>query len=171
VEPAPLRREEVCDGDLAEERVPESEPPVPRIGRENVLPELSRTRAKVRERTRPDRLRKDYREFLLWLHANVLDSATERLFFAPTKGTVPLDGLTVRGNNRPSGPAYKPAPALVFKWARTAVPSRVPSYPFFTAFDCRPGSAAACSSSQATSSAPVRSTGMPTSTAYAESSS
>jgi hypothetical protein len=92
-----------------------------KIGRENVLPELSRTGAKVRERTRPDRLRKDYREFLLWLHANVLDSATERLFFAPTKGTVPLDGLTVRGNNRDSGHAYKPSPALVFKWALSAV--------------------------------------------------
>ena len=57
-----------------------------KIGRENVLPELSRTSAKVRERTRPDRLRKDYRDFLLWLHANILDSAIERLFFVPTKG-------------------------------------------------------------------------------------
>jgi hypothetical protein len=92
-----------------------------KIGRENVLPELSRTSAKVRERTRPDRLRKDYRDFLLWLHANILDSAIERLFFAPTKGSVPLDGLNVRGNNRESGHAYKPSPALVFKWALAAV--------------------------------------------------
>ena len=82
---------------------------------------MSRTSAKVRERTRPDRLRKDYRDFLLWLHANVLDSAIERLFFVPTKGSVPLDGLKVVGNNRGSGHAYKPSPALVFKWALAAV--------------------------------------------------
>jgi len=92
-----------------------------KIGRENVLPELSRTGAKVRERTRPDRLRKDYRNFLLWLHANVLDSAIERLFFVPTKGEVPLEGLTIRGNNRDRGHAYKPSPYFVFKWALSAV--------------------------------------------------
>ena len=92
-----------------------------KIGRENVLPELSRTSAKVRERTRPDRLRKDYRDFLLWLHANILDSAIERLFFVPTKGSVPLDELKIVGNNRGSGHAYKPSPALVFKWALAAV--------------------------------------------------
>jgi hypothetical protein len=92
-----------------------------KIGRENVLPELSRTSAKVRERTRPDRLRKDYRDFLLWLHANVLDSTIERLFFVPTKGSVPLDGLNVHGNNRARGHAYKPSPYFVFKWALSAV--------------------------------------------------
>ena len=92
-----------------------------KIGRENVLPELSRTSAKVRERTRPDRLKKDYNNFLLWLHANVLDSAIERLFFVPTKGHVPLDGLNVRGNNRERGHAYRPSPAFVFKWALSAV--------------------------------------------------
>jgi len=92
-----------------------------KIGRENVLPELSRTGAKVRERTRPDRLRKDYRNFLLWLHANILDSAIERLFFVPTKGEVPLEGLTIRGDNRDRGHAYKPSPYFVFKWALSAV--------------------------------------------------
>src|SRR5262249_48195748 len=92
-----------------------------KLGRETVLPELSRTGAKVRERTRPDRLAKDYRDFLLWLHANILDSATERLFFLPTKGEVALSGLTVRGNNRASGHDYKPTPALIFKLALAAV--------------------------------------------------
>ena len=92
-----------------------------KIGRENVLPELSRTGAKVRERTRPDRLRKDYRNFLLWLHANILDSAIERLFFVPTKGEVPLEGLTIRGDNRDRGHAYKPSPYFVFKLALSAV--------------------------------------------------
>jgi hypothetical protein len=85
-----------------------------KIGRETVIP-------KVRERTRPDRLRKDYRDFLLWLHANVLDSAIERLFFVPTKDLMPLAGLTVRGNNRASGHDYKPSPYFVFKWALSAV--------------------------------------------------
>jgi hypothetical protein len=85
-----------------------------KIGRETVIPT-------VRERTRPDRIRKDYRDFLLWLHANVLDSAIERLFFVPTKGHAPLAGLTVRGNNKASGHDYKPTPASVFKWALAAV--------------------------------------------------
>lgn len=92
-----------------------------KIGRENVLPELSRTGAKVRERTRPDRLKKDYNDFLLWLHASVLDSGIERLFFVPTKGEVKLDGLTIRGNNRERGHAYKPSPAFVFNWALAAM--------------------------------------------------
>jgi hypothetical protein len=85
-----------------------------KIGRETVIP-------KVRERTRPDRIKKDYRDFLLWLHANVLDSAIERLFFVPTKGHVPLESLTVRGNNKASGHDYKPTPNSVFKWALAAV--------------------------------------------------
>jgi hypothetical protein len=75
----------------------------------------------VAERTKPERLRKDYRDFLLWLHANVLDSAIERLFFVPTKGQVPLDGLTVRGNHRASGHDYKPTPSFIFNWALAAV--------------------------------------------------
>jgi hypothetical protein len=58
---------------------------------------------------------------LLWLHANVLDSAVERLFFVPTKGRVPLAGLNVRGNNKASGHDYKPTPNSVFKWALAAV--------------------------------------------------
>ncbi|HSB58265.1 MAG TPA: hypothetical protein VLD66_01560 [Methyloceanibacter sp.] len=85
-----------------------------KIGRETVIP-------KVRERTRPDRIKKDYRDFLLWLHANVLDSAIERLFFVPTKGHVPLAGLNVHGNNKASGHDYKPTPNSVFKWALAAV--------------------------------------------------
>jgi hypothetical protein len=92
-----------------------------KVGRETVIPELGRTRAKVAERTKPERLAKDYREFLLWLHANVLDSGIERLFFVPTKGQVPLPGLTVRGNNRASGHDYKPTPYLIFKWALAAI--------------------------------------------------
>jgi hypothetical protein len=92
-----------------------------KIGRETVIPELGRTGAKVAERTKPERLAKDYREFLLWLHANVLDSAIERLFFVPTKGQVPLSGLRVRGNNRASGHDYKPTPYLIFKWALAAI--------------------------------------------------
>ncbi|MGZ5917842.1 MAG: hypothetical protein ACXWJ4_11090, partial [Methyloceanibacter sp.] len=92
-----------------------------KIGRETVLPELGRTGAKVRERTRPERLAQDYREFLLWLHDNVLDHAIEALFFVPTKGRVALEGLTVRGGNRASGHEYRPSPYFVFKWALSAV--------------------------------------------------
>ena len=92
-----------------------------KIGRETVLPELGRTGAKVRERTRPERLEQDYREFLIWLHENVLDYAIETLFFVPTKGRVALEGLTVRGGNRASGHDYRPSPYFVFEWALSAV--------------------------------------------------
>jgi hypothetical protein len=92
-----------------------------RVSRESVLPEL-------RERTRPERLAADYRAFLIWLHANVLDSAIERLFFVPTAGHAALDGLTIRGANRAQGHDYRPTPYFVFKWAMSAVeddPSRL----------------------------------------------
>ena len=58
-----------------------------KIGRETVLPELERTGAKLRERTRPDRLKSDYREYLFRLHERVLDPSTEQLFFKPTQGS------------------------------------------------------------------------------------
>ena len=92
-----------------------------RISRENVLPELSRTGATIREHARPERLAQHYREFLLWLHASVLDSGIERLFFRPTKGHVALTGLTVRGDNRAAGHDYRPTPHFVFKWALSAI--------------------------------------------------
>jgi len=91
------------------------------IGRDTVIPELGRTGAKLKERTRPDRLAKDYKQSLIWLHDNVLDYSFERLFFVPTKGEIALDGLTVRGPNKASGHAYKPTPYQVFEWAIAAV--------------------------------------------------
>jgi hypothetical protein len=92
-----------------------------KIGRDTVIPELGRTGAKVAERTKPERLAKDYREFLLWLHANVLDGSVERLFFVPTKGQVPLSGLTVRGSNGARGHDYKPTPSFIFRWVLSAI--------------------------------------------------
>jgi hypothetical protein len=85
-----------------------------KVGREKVLPEL-------RERTRPERIAADYRAFLIWLHANLLDSPIERLFFVPTAGHVALEGLTIRGANRALGHDYRPVPNFVFKWAMSAV--------------------------------------------------
>ena len=84
------------------------------IGRENVLPELERTGAILKERTRPERLRHDYREYLIKLHAQVLDRHTESLFFVPTKDHVPLKGLTIRGDNRQYGHDYRPSPCSLF---------------------------------------------------------
>jgi hypothetical protein len=92
-----------------------------KIGREAVLPELSRTGAKLRERARPERLAQDYRRFLLWLHEKVLDEVIEPLFFVPTKGRVALETLTVRSDNRASGHDYRPSPYFVFKWALAAI--------------------------------------------------
>ena len=60
------------------------------IGRESLLPEIERTGATLKERTRPDRLKHDYREYLLMLHERVLDPPIESLFFNPTKDPVAL---------------------------------------------------------------------------------
>jgi len=91
------------------------------IGRDTVIPELGRTGAKLKERTRPERLAKDYKDSLIWLHDNVLDYSFERLFFVPTKGEIALDGLTVRGLNKAGGHNYKPTPYQVFQWALSAI--------------------------------------------------
>jgi hypothetical protein len=91
------------------------------IGRENVLPELERTGAKLKERTRPERLKHDYREYLMRLHERVLDRPTESLFFIPTKDPVALEGLTIRGNNRAHGHDYRPTPCSLFDWTLAAI--------------------------------------------------
>ena len=91
------------------------------IGRESVLPELERTGAKLRERTRPDRLKSDYREYLFRLHERVLDPSTEQLFFKPTRTPVALEGLTIRGPNRAHGHDYRPTPCSIFEWTIAAI--------------------------------------------------
>ncbi len=92
-----------------------------KLGREKVFPELERTGAKLRERTRPDRLKSDYRRYLFWLHERVLDASTEQLFFKSTKDPVPLKGLTIRGPNRAHGHDYKPSPCSLFEWTMGAI--------------------------------------------------
>ena len=70
----------------------------------------------------PDRLRKDYRDFLLWLHANVLDQRDRAPVLRSHQGACAArQALTLRGNNRASGHDYKPTPNFVFKWALAAV--------------------------------------------------
>jgi hypothetical protein len=91
------------------------------IGRESVLPEIERTGAKLKERTRPDRLRHDYREYLLMLHERVLDPPIESLFFNPTKNPEALADLTIRGNNREYGHDYRPTPCSLFEWTVAAL--------------------------------------------------
>jgi hypothetical protein len=92
-----------------------------KIGRETVLPELERTGAKLRERTRPDRLKSDYREYLFRLHERVLDPSTEQLFFKPTMNPVALSTLTIRGPNRAYGHDYRPTPCSIFEWTMAAI--------------------------------------------------
>jgi hypothetical protein len=91
------------------------------IGRESVLPEIERTGAKLKERTRPDRLKHDYREYLLMLHERVLDPPIESLFFKPTKDPIPLADLTIRGSNREHGHDYRPTPCALFEWTVAAL--------------------------------------------------
>jgi hypothetical protein len=86
------------------------------IGRENVLPEIERASAKIKEHTRRDRLERDYRNYLHKLHERVLDPAIESLFFKPTKDPVPLSALTIRGNNREHGHDYRPSPCRLVEW-------------------------------------------------------
>jgi hypothetical protein len=85
-----------------------------RLGRERLLPEL-------KARARPERIASDWRAFLMWLHRNVLDSTIERLVFAKTADPVPLDGLTIRGQNRARAHDYRAVPYWVFNWALSAV--------------------------------------------------
>jgi hypothetical protein len=92
-----------------------------KIGRETVLPEIERTAAEIKERARPERLKKDYREYLFRLHERVLDPSTERLYFKPTKDPVALNGLTIRGPNREHGHNYRPTPCSLFEWTIAAI--------------------------------------------------
>jgi len=91
------------------------------IGKESVLPEIGRTSALLRERMRPDRLKKDYRNTLIWLHENVFDSPIEKLLFVPTKGRIAADSLTVIGTRQAEGHDYRPTPRFVFEWALSAI--------------------------------------------------
>ena len=91
------------------------------IGRESVLPEIERTGTKLKERTRPERLKHDYREYLHMLHARVLDPPIEQLFFKPTKDPVALAGLTIRGPNREHGHDYRATPCALFEWTLAAI--------------------------------------------------
>lgn len=90
-------------------------------GRGNVLPEIERTGAKLKEHARPERMKQDYREFLHWLHARVLDPPKEQLFFTPTKDPVALSGLTITGPNRAHGHDYRPTPCQLFEWALAGI--------------------------------------------------
>jgi hypothetical protein len=91
------------------------------IGRENVLPEIERTGAKLKERTRPERLKSDYRDYLHLLHGRVLDPPIEQLFFKPTKQPVALADLTIRGDNREFGHDYRPTPCALFEWTVASI--------------------------------------------------
>jgi hypothetical protein len=91
------------------------------ISKESVLPEIGRTGTMLRERMKPERLRQDYRNTLIWLHENVFDSPIEKLFFIPTQGRVAADSVTVIGTRQAEGHDYRPTPRLVFDWALSAI--------------------------------------------------
>ena len=88
---------------------------------ENVLPEIERTSAKLKEHARPERMKQDYREILHWLHERVLDPPKEQLFFAQTKDPVALSGLTINAITREYGHDYRPTPCQLFEWTLAAI--------------------------------------------------
>ena len=100
------------------------------ISRDTVLPEISRTGSWLWQRIRRERLKQDYRDFLVWLHESVLDVGAESLFFAPTKGYLPLDSLTIESGNRAFGHDYRPSPRFVFEWAISAIPEDLGKFSF-----------------------------------------
>ena len=91
------------------------------IGRETVLPELEHAGAILKERTRPERLKQDYSNYLHRLHEKVLDKPIEPLFFAPTAGSVALEGLTIRSARRAYGHDYRPTPCSLFEWSLAGI--------------------------------------------------
>jgi hypothetical protein len=91
------------------------------ISKESVLPEIGRTGTMLRERIKPERLKQDYRNTLIWLHENLFDSPIEKLFFASTKGRVAAGSVTVIGTRQGHGHDYRPTPRLVFDWALSAI--------------------------------------------------
>jgi hypothetical protein len=91
------------------------------ISKESVLPEIGRTSMMLRERIKPERLKRDYRNTLIWLHENLFDSPIEKMFFVPTKGREAADSVTVIGTRQAEGHDYRPTPRLVFNWALTAI--------------------------------------------------
>ena len=90
-------------------------------GRGSVLPEIERTGAKLKEHARPERLKQDYREFLHWMHARVLDPPKEQLFFKPTAERVALSTLTINSPNREHAHDYRPVPCQLFEWALAGI--------------------------------------------------
>jgi hypothetical protein len=91
------------------------------FGRENVLPEIGRTGAMLKEHARPERIKQDYNTLLHWLNERVFDPPKEQLFFAPTKDPVALSGLTISSPNREHGHDYRPTPCRVFQWALAGI--------------------------------------------------
>lgn len=90
-------------------------------GRGNVLPEIERTGAKLKEHARPERLKRDYLELLHWLHARVFDPPREQLFFTPTGAPVALSTLKIDSPNRAGGHDYRPIPCQLFEWALAGI--------------------------------------------------
>jgi len=87
----------------------------------DVLPELERTGAKIKEHARPERIKQDYHAFLHWLNARVFDPPKEQLFFSPTKDPVALSGLTIRSPHPERGHDYRPSPCQLFQWTLAAI--------------------------------------------------
>ncbi|HUW72654.1 MAG TPA: hypothetical protein VMW05_01250 [Methyloceanibacter sp.] len=92
-----------------------------KYGRGNVLPEIERTGAKLKEHANAKQLKQDYRSFLHWLHERVLDPPKEQLFFNSTKDPVAISGLTIGYANREHGHDYRPTPCQLFEWTLAAV--------------------------------------------------
>lgn len=85
---------------------------------------------RMRARSRPAALERDWRQFLKSVHKQVLDRKFDALFFARTAPTANLRQLHVNSINRLSGSDYKATPTHVFGWAMAAIDENLSNFTF-----------------------------------------
>jgi len=85
---------------------------------------------RLRVRTRPKRLNRDYRHFLHMTQEMLYDRVLEKHFFYPTRGHVELASLDIKGPNRRHGRDYYPIHRLSFDWAMAQLPKNLEHFTF-----------------------------------------
>ncbi len=85
---------------------------------------------RLRARSQPAALDRDWRQFLKTVHKRILDRKFDALFFARTAPVAYLRQLHVNSINRLSGSDYKATPTHVFAWAMAAIDDDLRNFTF-----------------------------------------